>query len=431
MIYGSWNDGLNDAGRTHVDNLGPGFFYSRKGGQDESRPAPEGAEWPNLWDTGRLVLHPAEENSPLRVMMLQTFLNSQGAGLSLTGEFDEATEAAVRAFQKTAGIPQHGVVGTETIQSMLDTWQQPLPKPRPEPTPPPLPKPNPMRADPSAAFQPAPGFAQSPAEVPRPGPVAGSAGIPATTPGFGQAIGAVPGWAELAAGAGFRQLAALAAYQPKAGAPGGYASLIENTPVKPRGLLDVEAMEEEERNAAQKAARTALRARSADSGAAAKGLAALPEADPAAPMDSDPIDVWMEKRWAQLRRRGAPRPAASTELSDDLPIEEWMRRRNAQASGRSRPSSSRPSSASSSGSSARKTSDSSSTSSSASSSSSSRKPSSSGSSSSSSSAKNETSSGSSSSSGAKKGSSSSSSSAKKPASSASSSAPAKKPPPKK
>jgi len=146
-------------------------------------------------------------------MMLQTFLNSQGAGLRLTGDFDEATEAAVRAFQETAGIPQHGVVGTETIQSMLDTWQQPLPKPRPEPTPPPLPKPNPLRPDPSAAFQPAPGFAQSPAmqvsmpmrvigEVPRPGPVAGSAGIPAATPGFGQAIGAVPGWAELAAGAG-------------------------------------------------------------------------------------------------------------------------------------------------------------------------------------------------------------------------------------
>jgi len=246
-------------------------------------------------------------------------------------------------------------------------------------------------------------------EVPRPGPVAGSAGIPAATPGFGQAIGAVPGWAEFAPGAGFGQLAALAAYQPKAGAPGGYALLIENTPAKPRGLLDVEAMEEEERNAAQKAALTALRARSAGSGAAAKGHAALPEADPAAPMDSDPIDVWMEKRWAQLRRRGAPRPAASTELSDDLSIEEWMRRRNAQASGRSRSSSSRPSPATSSGSSARKTSGSSSSSSSSSSASSS-------------------------SSGAKKSSpstSSSSSSAKKPAPSASSSTPAKKPPPKK
>jgi len=376
-------------------------------------------------------------DNPLLVAQAQRYLSDNGYYTgTIDGVFGPGTNDAMAQFGAEYGMPI------------------PTPNPnRPAPVAPPIPKPNPLRPDPSAAFRPAPGFtpgtlgfAQSPAmhagqpvrfvgEVPRPGPVAGSAGIPAATPGFGQAIGAVPGWAELAAGAGGlpAQNAGPVQYQPKADAPGGYASLIENTPAKPRGLLDVEAMEEEERNAAQKAARTALRARSADSGAAAKGLAAVPEADPAAPMDSDPIDVWMEKRWAQLRQRGAPRTAASTELSDDLPIEEWMRRRNAQASGRSRPSSSRPSSASSSGSSARKTSGSSSSSSSSSSasssSSSSRKPSSSNSSSS---TKNGSSSSASSSSGAKKGSSSTSSSTpKKPPASKPSSAPAKKPPPKK
>ena len=315
MGRGAWGGGLNQVGIDAVAELGPGFYYNW---QQYDVPAPEGVEWPNLWDTQRLVLHPAEENAPLRVMMLQMFLNSQGAGLRLTGDFDEATEAAVRAFQETAGIPQHGVVGTETIQSMLDTWQQPSPTPNPNrPGPPPIPTPNPLRAG-QSAFQPGTGFgAPSPGFAVQP-VVARAAAAGQASPDFYAMLntGLAPPSSNYASAMGaknyrppappplnYAEAMAAQAYRPAPTAPPlSYPEFITGlqSPKLPRGLLDVEAMEEEERNAAKMAAATAAAMRNAPSAPKRFVDPAEDEDEDDEPRDSDPVDVWMKKRRKQV-----------------------------------------------------------------------------------------------------------------------------------
>lgn len=48
------------------------------------------------------------------VERLQKDLSGKGYQLSITGEFDETTENAVKAFQKDNNIAVDGVVGAET-----------------------------------------------------------------------------------------------------------------------------------------------------------------------------------------------------------------------------------------------------------------------------------------------------------------------------
>jgi hypothetical protein len=40
--------------------------------------------------------------------------------------------------------------------------------------------------------------------------------------------------------------------------------------------------------------------------------------DPNAPQDSDPVDVWMAKRRAEIARRAQPPEPDAMDLSDDL-----------------------------------------------------------------------------------------------------------------
>lgn len=60
------------------------------------------------------------------VSALQNQLNEKrSAGLAVTGVFDSATDAAVRAFQQHAGIGVDGIVGTETWKNLIWHYDYP------------------------------------------------------------------------------------------------------------------------------------------------------------------------------------------------------------------------------------------------------------------------------------------------------------------
>lgn len=71
-----------------------------------------------------------------RVEALQRFLNTQGANLTVDGDFGRATEAAVRQFQERSGLNPDGIVGDRTRQAIQGAAQPafaldspPTPKP--------------------------------------------------------------------------------------------------------------------------------------------------------------------------------------------------------------------------------------------------------------------------------------------------------------
>lgn len=73
------------------------------------------------------------------VKTLQELLNQLGASLTVDGDFGSKTEAAVKEFQKKAGLKQDGKYGDQTHAALMaavadnDVVQQTQPEPEPEP----------------------------------------------------------------------------------------------------------------------------------------------------------------------------------------------------------------------------------------------------------------------------------------------------------
>ena len=73
------------------------------------------------------------------VKTLQELLNQLGASLTVDGDFGSKTEAAVKAFQKKAGLKQDGKYGDQTHAALMaavadnDVGQRTQPEPEPEP----------------------------------------------------------------------------------------------------------------------------------------------------------------------------------------------------------------------------------------------------------------------------------------------------------
>ena len=71
------------------------------------------------------------------VKTLQELLNQLGASLTVDGDFGSKTEAAVKAFQKKAGLKQDGKYGDQTHAALMaavadnDVVQQTQPEPDP------------------------------------------------------------------------------------------------------------------------------------------------------------------------------------------------------------------------------------------------------------------------------------------------------------
>ena len=53
------------------------------------------------------------------VQVLQELLKIRGYNVETSGEFDEATKAAVKDFQKKTGQSQDGIVGAKTMEKLL------------------------------------------------------------------------------------------------------------------------------------------------------------------------------------------------------------------------------------------------------------------------------------------------------------------------
>ena len=93
-------------------------------------PAPEIALGSRLLKNG---------SSGADVKALQELLNQLGATLVVDGQFGSKTEAAVKAFQKKAGIKQDGKYGDQTHADLMaavaedDAGQQAMTEPQPEP----------------------------------------------------------------------------------------------------------------------------------------------------------------------------------------------------------------------------------------------------------------------------------------------------------
>ncbi len=58
-------------------------------------------------------------NTGYVVLLVQQALKAQGFDVPTTGNFDPATDAAVRAYQQQFGLTVDGLVGRETWTSLL------------------------------------------------------------------------------------------------------------------------------------------------------------------------------------------------------------------------------------------------------------------------------------------------------------------------
>ncbi|HEY3019730.1 MAG TPA: peptidoglycan-binding protein [Solirubrobacteraceae bacterium] len=65
---------------------------------------------------GDRPLRPGDRGHDVRV--LQAFLQARGLPATVDGDFGPATAAAVRAFQRSAGLPASGVVGPLTVAAL-------------------------------------------------------------------------------------------------------------------------------------------------------------------------------------------------------------------------------------------------------------------------------------------------------------------------
>jgi peptidoglycan hydrolase-like protein with peptidoglycan-binding domain len=72
--------------------------------------------WPVLWKGS------PDASFPVTVRSLQYLLNAHGARISVDGVFGSATDAAVRAYQRTHGLAVDGVVGGRTEAGVRATW---------------------------------------------------------------------------------------------------------------------------------------------------------------------------------------------------------------------------------------------------------------------------------------------------------------------
>ena len=81
------------------------------------------------------------------VYLLQSGLYHNGYNLHLNGDYDDATEAAVRAYQRDNGFAQDGIVRPDMLNRLFPAdppaAAAPLPAPAPKPVPAPLPAPMP------------------------------------------------------------------------------------------------------------------------------------------------------------------------------------------------------------------------------------------------------------------------------------------------
>jgi len=97
--------------------------------------APAGAASLHLGDR---ALRPGDSGHDVRV--LQAFLQGRGLQAAVDGQFGPATRDAVRAFQRSAGLPPSGVVGPLTVAALRSAAPAPAPPAPPpawSPAPPP------------------------------------------------------------------------------------------------------------------------------------------------------------------------------------------------------------------------------------------------------------------------------------------------------
>jgi hypothetical protein len=91
----------------HYDNTAPWGL----GDSSAAQPAPPAVSQPPK-PTALPVLRKGSKG--VAVQTLQGRLNAHGAKLTISGQFDDITDAAVRAFQTKAGLTDDGVVGDLT-----------------------------------------------------------------------------------------------------------------------------------------------------------------------------------------------------------------------------------------------------------------------------------------------------------------------------
>ena len=106
------------------------------------------------------------------VYLLQQGLYNSGYNLHLNSIYDDATQAAVRAYQRDHGFVENGIPGPDMLNMLFPpdppVTAVPLPAPMPRPIPAPLPRPTPKPIPaPAPRIAPVP----LPAPVPKPTPM--------------------------------------------------------------------------------------------------------------------------------------------------------------------------------------------------------------------------------------------------------------------
>lgn len=120
------------------------------------------------------------------VLNIEKMLRTLGYNVGAVDyRYDVNTEAAVKAFQKSKGLPVTGVVNDATYKALYvayanrsSTTPTPTPAPAPAPTPNPTPKPEPVPS-PAPAPTPIPAPAPAPAPTPAPAPAPQPSGLTA------------------------------------------------------------------------------------------------------------------------------------------------------------------------------------------------------------------------------------------------------------